>query len=1116
MDVDVDNKPSKQHKVRKAGRKAEKRKLKEDNSREDATTKKKNPKAYAIQSVNKLAKSFHRAQDIKTKKHHIPVVDRTPQVPPPVVVAIVGPPKVGKTTLLQCIIKNYTKQKLTNIQGPVTVVSGKNRRLTIIECPNDISAMIDIAKIADLVLLLVDAGFGFEMETFEFLNICQVHGMPKIMGVLTHLDAIDNAKKIKKTKKLLKHRFWTEIYQGAKLFYLSRMVYGEYQKMEIHNLCRFISVMKFRPLIWRSTHSYLLTDRMEDLTDPEKIRQDSICNRNISLYGYVRGMPLKNHSSIHIPGVGDQIIKNISFLPDPCPLPEKGEKRQRRTLDVKERLIYAPMSGVGGIIYDKDAVYIDVQSSTQRNNGQVGEIETIDNEIVDDSMIGTMTLSKQTIDHKMEKSQFSLLEGMKPITNNEAESMVEMPMEEKTFDVETNRVRRRAVFSIKDGEQQDSTSNDDEEGYQSGDSDDESCNESENEIEEPNGISESKLKWKENLKLKAQNLYIHRQKMMKNLPKLVYGKIEIKSDTSESEEDEKVAGDLFVVKRNMKAKKNTKDNKDCSITLRRQHGDENSEDIRRSISDCFVTGDWNQDEDASHLLQEDENLYGDFEDLETGQSFTSGAKDNESDSDDVDTVRIKKPDDREARLREKRLARKRKMKEIFDREYDVSQENGEVTTASGSLFDSVKTELAEQAKLNRAEFEDMDDATRVQYEGYRPGMYVRIELHDIPCEFVKYFNPTYPVIAGGLLATEIQTGFIRVRVKKHRWYPKILKTRNPMIFSMGWRRFQSLPMYYMEDHNLRQRYLKYTPQNMHCWAVMWGPLCPQGTGFLAIQALANRDVPNFRITASGTILESDKSTKLVKKLKLIGYPYKIFKNTCFVKGMFNSSLEVAKFEGAAIRTVSGIRGQIKRAVTDGPNNSGGSEAGSFRASFEDRILMSDIVFCRTWCPVDVPKFFLNCANLMLPDKDSWSAMKTVGQLRHEKDQKLQPNEDSLYGPIERETRVFNPVVIPKKLQKELPYKVRPKLRREKIESRQEGMMKVAIVREPKDRKIVELMTALRALDHDKKKKTKQEKRVKYLKHREMLEKEEIKNKWKHKEAKRKAYAMLNQKQKKKR
>ena len=34
--------------------------------------------------------------------------------------------------------------------------------------------MLDAAKYADLVLLLIDGSFGFEMETFEFLNLLQV------------------------------------------------------------------------------------------------------------------------------------------------------------------------------------------------------------------------------------------------------------------------------------------------------------------------------------------------------------------------------------------------------------------------------------------------------------------------------------------------------------------------------------------------------------------------------------------------------------------------------------------------------------------------------------------------------------------------------------------------------------------------------------------------------------------------------------------------------------------------------------------------------------------------------------------------------------------------------
>ena len=130
--------------------------------------------------------------------------------------------------------------------------------------------------------------------------------------------------------------------------------------------------------------------------------------------------------------------------------------------------------------------------------------------------------------------------------------------------------------------------------------------------------------------------------------------------------------------------------------------------------------------------------------------------------------------------------------------------------------------MQEQQAFNRSEFEDEDAETRVQLEGFSPGSYVRVELGHIPYELVEYFSPKYPLILGGLLPSESALGYIQLRFKKHRWYKKILKTRDPVILSVGWRRFETVPLYAIEDHNGRNRLLKYTPEHMHCVALVYG------------------------------------------------------------------------------------------------------------------------------------------------------------------------------------------------------------------------------------------------------------------------------------------------------
>jgi len=113
----------KAHRERKSGRKVQKKKVKKK------TSDGKNPKAFTYKSAIKAARATRRTLDINSKRSRLPKVDRTPLEPPPVCIAVVGPPKVGKSTLIRGLIKNYSRQKVTSVQGPVTVVSGRLRVL---------------------------------------------------------------------------------------------------------------------------------------------------------------------------------------------------------------------------------------------------------------------------------------------------------------------------------------------------------------------------------------------------------------------------------------------------------------------------------------------------------------------------------------------------------------------------------------------------------------------------------------------------------------------------------------------------------------------------------------------------------------------------------------------------------------------------------------------------------------------------------------------------------------------------------------------------------------------------------------------------------------------------
>lgn len=787
---------------------------------------------------------------------------------------------------------------------------------------------------------------------------------------------------------------------------------------------------------------------------------DPKADRTIALFGYLRGVPLRPPSSsssvrVHIPGSGIDAFEvgKMVELQDPCPLPTKDSEKRRKLGD-RGKVAYAPMSGGagGGVMWDGERVWINTSGSFSRRqqgdreggedeDGQFtlrlrgdeltrtgfepGEGEKMVMDLQDVNLTlgdgiaqseirlfnsSTSALVAPTPGGRVRRGAFNDAVGEHDDaalfnSDSEGEEMGEEDFDSgASSDEEQERAdygdeeveltrddgrpsseRRRAgmpteglrtesiAYADSDSDLGMSGAEDEEEVAIAPkkiklvlDDEDEEDDDDEEEVEEG-------PQWKKDLAGKAATNFTSSRRKQ-NLMKLIYDSSLTPSqivagDTSSTAraeatkllvEKEGDDDDLFEL-----AGRNVRDGEEQEERFRSTPREDDltqweAEHFLNSIRHLFITG-------AAHATganAEHEEEGGDFEDLEAGESVFP--KEIELD---------------EAERAELLAKKKEELKKKFNNEYDDDSDE-----EKKDFYTEQKDEMARRLAATRKEFEEDDAETRAMVEGHRPGTYVRIEISGVPADLVVNFDPRTPIIVGGLLSHEESFGYVQVRIKKHRWFPKILKTNDPLIFSLGWRRFQTVPIYSLDD-GTRNRMLKYTPEHMHCLATFYGPISAPNTGFCAFNKLSS-DSPSFRVSASGVVLDVDGSSQIVKKLKLTGVPYKIFKNTAFIKDMFNTQLEVAKFEGAHIRTVSGIRGQVKKALS--------KPEGCYRAAFEDKILMSDIVFLRAWYQIKPRMFFNPVGGLLLGDKGAWRGMRLTGEVRRDQSLKTPSDVNSLY------------------------------------------------------------------------------------------------------------------------
>ena len=252
------------------------------------------------------------------------------------------------------------------------------------------------------------------------------------------------------------------------------------------------------------------------------------------------------------------------------------------------------------------------------------------------------------------------------------------------------------------------TGDEDDEDVQTGDEDEEVQTGDEDEEvktgDEDAQAGSQQLRWKEGLEHKARKSFELRKSDSVTLRRLIYEE----QVPEQAEEEDIEFGGLFTTARK-KHRAAMLHEDDSSLTGAMMTRDWTDPVVAAAVKRLFVTGEW-EDGDAQRLLaedeeageEEDEEADGDFEDLETGEKHKSEQKAEKGMSE------------------QERLEKKKELKTHFDTDYDDVE--------GASYLDELKQAVSEQAELNRKEFEDMDDESRVAFEGLRPGLYVRMEI----------------------------------------------------------------------------------------------------------------------------------------------------------------------------------------------------------------------------------------------------------------------------------------------------------------------------------------------------------------------------------------------------
>ncbi|KAJ8391428.1 hypothetical protein AAFF_G00089020 [Aldrovandia affinis] len=204
----------------------------------------------------------------------------------------------------------------------------KQRFVFISPSTADLYSLLDVAKVADSLLFVLDSKVGWDSYGDYCLSCLFAQGLSSHVLVCQGMSTIAVKKQAESRRGLL--RLAETRFPGARLFPLD-------SEMDSSLLLRHLGGQKQQRLGFRSRRSHILAQRVSYAPGSTEGHMGGTATGagTLCVSGYVRGRPLQVNRLVHIVGHGDFQLSQIDTASDPLPLifssscPAKGDREMQ-------------------------------------------------------------------------------------------------------------------------------------------------------------------------------------------------------------------------------------------------------------------------------------------------------------------------------------------------------------------------------------------------------------------------------------------------------------------------------------------------------------------------------------------------------------------------------------------------------------------------------------------------------------------------------------------------------------------------------------------------------------------------------------------------------------------